>query len=340
MRTRIRRTLLETRWALFARHLAASKKPILLGPFRSEVGFELLYWIPFLCYLREVYHIPADRLIAIGRGGSASWYRTAGVADLYEFMPVEAVRTHAIKTSQQTGSIKQHADEGWERHVCALAAASMGIGKYHVLSPTWMYQLLAPWWEGNEPLSFLNAYTRQPKQLSAPPLDPTIKLPKRFIAMRWYARATWPLKEDLTLWTRKLTEAVASRIPVVLIDAGFQADDHADVNLGTIPNAMRLSDLAPHMTPLNNLAIQSSVIQRAQAYIGTYGGMAQGAMRWGIPTVALYTEFGHTAPAHLTLTQHLSLRTGVPFIAGTPDQLDALIPLILKQAEQREAVYA
>ena len=339
MRTRLRRSLLEARWALFARHLAASKKPILLGPFRSEVGFELLYWIPFLCHFRETYQIPADRLITLSRGGAASWYKTAGHADLYEFLPVDAVRTLSIKASQQTGSVKQRHSEAWERHVCALAAKTVGIERYHVLSPRWMYQLLAPWWEGDVSSKFLDRYTLQPMKMHAPPLEAGIKLPKSFIAMRWYARATWPLKEDLTLWTRKLTEAVASRIPVVLIDSGYQADDHADIELGHIPNVSKLSDLAPHMTPLNNLAIQSSVIANASAYVGTYGGMAQGAMRWGIPTVALYHEFANTAPQHLALTHQLSLRTGVPFYAGTPQYIDALIPLIEQQLETG-AVYA
>ena len=81
--------LLRAQWALFARHLAASSRPILIGPWRSEVGFELLYWIPFLNAFRERFKIPADRLIAIGRGGSSAWYQTAGHADLYEHLPIE-----------------------------------------------------------------------------------------------------------------------------------------------------------------------------------------------------------------------------------------------------------
>lgn len=339
MRTRIRRTLLQAQWALFARHLAASTKPILVGPFRSEVGFELIYWIPFLCHLRETLKIAPDRLIALSRGGASAWYKTAGTADLYEFMPVETVRTLSVQASQQTGSVKQYETEPWEEHVCALAAKSMGIEKYHVLSPKWMYQLVSPWWNGETPASFLDRYLLQPTKLHVPALEEPLQLPKDFIAMRWYARATWPLKEDLTLWTRRLVEATASRIPVVLIDSGYQADDHADVNLGRIPNTYRLSDLAPHMAPLNNLAIQSHVISKAKAYVGTYGGMAQGAMRWGVPTVALYHQFQNTSPQHLALTQMLSLRTGVPFHACQPEQLNALIPLIEKQLET-EAVYA
>jgi hypothetical protein len=328
--------LLHAQWRLFARHLAASRRPILIGPWRSEVGFELLYWIPFLHSLRERYGISRDRCIAIGRGGSAAWYDAAGTADLYEHLPVDAVRTLSVQSSQQTGSIKQHASPAWERHVCALVATSVGIRKYHVLSPSWMYQLLAPFWDGQQTFRWLDQRVLHAVKMPAPALAPDLatRLPSSYVAMRWYARPTWPLKEDLVLWTRRCVEAVASRIPVVLIESGFHADDHADVNFGAMPNVVKLTDLVDQ-TPLNNLAVQSSVIARASAYVGTYGGMAQAAMRWGVPTVALYEQFGQTAPQHLALTQNLSLQTGVPFVACRPGHLDALLPIISAYSGQK-----
>lgn len=325
----LRRHLLRAQWALFARHLAASRHPILVGPWRSEVGFELLYWIPFLIGFRERLKIDKNRLIAIGRGGSAIWYDTAGKADLYEHMPVEAVRTLSVQASQQTGSIKQHDTPAWERHVCELVATGLGIKKYHVLSPSWMYQLLSPWWQGKEPVSFLDRYVLQPVTFPAPPIraDLQAKLPKQYVAMRWYIRPTWPAREDVLLWTRQTVEAISQHIPVVLIESGLHVDDHADMNIGTLPNVLRLSELYPQ-TILNNLAVQSAVIARASAYVGTYGGMAQGAMRWGVPTVAFYDQFGQTSPAHLSYTQTLSLQSGVPFHAGRPRDFDQLLQII------------
>jgi hypothetical protein len=319
----MRNALLDLRWRAYARHLAASKKPIIVGPYASEVGFEVLYWLPFLACLRERYHVSRDRLIVVGRGGSSAWYDAGGTADIFEFLPVETVRTLMIQRSQQTGSVKQHADDGWERHVCALAAQSVGISDYHVLSPKWMYRLLTPFWTGHQAESWLDRYLMQPIKLKAPKLPEGLKLPADFVAMRWYARPTWPHAEKLNLWTRKLVERVAKRKPVILINSGFQADDHADISMGDVPNVTPLSHLHP-MAPLNGLAIQSAVIARASQYVGTYGGMAQGAMRWGVPTVALYDTFNNTAPAHLHYTQSLSLRTGVSFVAGTPSQIDDL----------------
>ena len=312
--------------------MASTNYPILCGGWRSELGFEILYWVPFLNAFRLSYNIPKERLIAIGRGGSAVWYDMAGQADLYERMPLEEARALSILASQQTGSMKQQRREPWEQAVCDLTANGLGLKTYHAISPSWMYGLLAPFWEGKTSQRWLNDRLAHAVTMPKPPISAELqaKLPKDFIAMRWYARPTWPYKEDLVLWMRGYTERLAQRHPVVLIDS-FHADDHADVNLGTIENVTRLSDLTT-MTPMNNLAVQSAVIARAKAYIGTYGGMSQGAMRWGVPTLALYQEFGQTAPEHLSLTQHLSLRTGVPFIACTAKQADGALPMLLGRA--------
>lgn len=324
--------ILEAQWQLYARYLSRSSKPILCGPYRSELGFELLYWIPFLQAFRHAYKIPKERLIAIGRGGSAAFYDMAGQADLFEHVPVETARVWSVQASQQTGSMKQHRREPWERHVCGLTAAGLGLSQYHALSPSWMYRLLAPFWTGKASQQWLNEQLAHAVTMPAPKMPPELhsKLPKDYIAVRWYARPTWPYSDSSVLWMRKYTEQLAKKLPVVIIES-FHADDHADIHIGQIANVIRLNELVTQ-TPLDSLAIQASVIAKAKAYVGTYGGMAQGAMRWGVPTLCFYQEFGQTAPEHLALTQHLSLRTGVPFIACQPKDADGVLPMVLGRA--------
>ena len=41
--------------------LARSGRPIVAGPWLGEVGFELLYWIPFLAWFAERFDVPRDR---------------------------------------------------------------------------------------------------------------------------------------------------------------------------------------------------------------------------------------------------------------------------------------
>ena len=62
--------------------IARSRLPVIVGPWTGEVGFELLYWIPFLQWVRETFPIDPARLIVVSRGGVASWY--GHVASDYE----------------------------------------------------------------------------------------------------------------------------------------------------------------------------------------------------------------------------------------------------------------
>lgn len=55
--------------------MAARGAPIVAGPWLGEVGFELLYWVPFLRWCAERLNVDPNRFIAMSRGGTATWYR-------------------------------------------------------------------------------------------------------------------------------------------------------------------------------------------------------------------------------------------------------------------------
>ena len=54
---------------------AAGSRPIIAGPWTSEVGYEALYWLPFLAWAADRYGVRPDRIIALSRGGTQAWYR-------------------------------------------------------------------------------------------------------------------------------------------------------------------------------------------------------------------------------------------------------------------------
>jgi len=53
--------------ASFGLH-AGDSRPVIVGPWLMEVGFELLYWIPYLRAQLTKFNIPKERVIAISRG--------------------------------------------------------------------------------------------------------------------------------------------------------------------------------------------------------------------------------------------------------------------------------
>ena len=115
------------------RHLAASSQPILVGPWRSEVGFESLYWLPWLTAWRQRWKIPKDRLIAVSRGGAGVWYDAAHSVELFDYVPLEDLRKALLKDAAQNGSIKQQVLTAFEQKLLPLVAESLGLRRYLVV---------------------------------------------------------------------------------------------------------------------------------------------------------------------------------------------------------------
>lgn len=290
-------------------YLRQSSRPILIGPWRSEVGFEALYWLPFLRWFLT--GVSPDRLCVVTRGGAASLYGLRGV-DLYDLRSVASVRQENLYDAQRTGIQKQLSCTPWDQDVLKEAAAHLlGRGqRYHVLHPSWMYWALEPFWleqRGTGYLASMTDFAVIPK-VHQPPLE----LPPQFVAMKWYTRPTFPATEAVLAFVKDVATRVSATVPVVLLSSGHQGDDHGDLRIEG-PNIAHLE----HVSPASNLAVQMAVLSRAQGFIGTYGGVAQLALRLGVPSASFYTEFGGTAFAHLSLSHQLSLRMKVPFLCGS-----------------------
>src|SRR5262245_52592106 len=61
--------------------LASGTTPIIVGPWLAEVGYEVLYWIPFLRWFQDAYGVPRRRVVVVSRGGMESAYD--GLAGAY-----------------------------------------------------------------------------------------------------------------------------------------------------------------------------------------------------------------------------------------------------------------
>jgi hypothetical protein len=302
----------------YLRRLSLDDKPILVGPWRSEVGFEALYWLPFLKWVAK--RVDPARFVVVTRGGAASLYPAPQAIDLYSLRSVREVAQENIYDSLKTKLQKQVRCTRWDKAVLHDAAVRTGIlpsRSYHILHPAWMYWALDPFWSEERGLKYLLSmtdYTPLPKP-HAPigVLAEGMNLPERFVAVKFYRREpTFPIQHDTAAFVQHVVSLIAQQTNVVLLNSGHAGDDHADLTLSG-PNIHTL----PKVPPEQNLALQAAVLGKATAFVGTYGGVAQLALRMGVPSVSFWTQFGGTACAHLSLSNFLSQRTGVPFLTGS-----------------------
>lgn len=316
-------------WPLLKRIYGQSDAPILVGPFLGEVGFEALYWLPWLAQFRADLKIDRSRLIPITRGGAAVWYDTPRGVELFGMRTPQDVRVENRLRHNETGQLKQTHVRDFDRQVYRDVVETLGLSSYLTLHPAWMYQGLRPFWEAETGLSWLQS------RVQFPPF-PTlglegVTLPEKFVAVRFYFRPTFmrsPLNVD---FARHCVRVIAKHQPVILLNNPHAVDDHFDFLPKDEPNVTILSDLID-LTPENNLAVQSAVLQRALGYVGTYGGMAQLALRMGKPTISVYDEWHGTALPHRHLSDALALSLGVGFTVlrvGDLPMLQSVLPTVV-----------
>ena len=297
-----------------SRLMARSRAPILVGPWRSELGFETLYWLPWLAKWRERYQIAKERLVIVTRGGAGVWYDAGKTADLYHYTSEDVLRRQMFTDLKRQQSIKQLSMTEWDRRLLDLVAEDVGLLGHFRLHPSAMYRALSPWWGGRWGVGdIMDRLAFQP--LLAPSVPSAIPLPQSFLAVRFYARATWAMTPDSRAWVTKLIQRLAAKTPVVILSSPVRPDDHTDFQV----SGEHILDLAPYVTPTNHLAIHSAVLSKAKAFVGTYGGTMQLAVRLGKPAAGFYQQFNGTAFEHRVLTEWLAVRQQQPIFIGRPE---------------------
>lgn len=134
----------------FLRH----DRPVIVGPWTGEVGFELLYWVPFVRRMVAAYGIPAERLLVVSRGGVASWYGGLATryADVFSFFSTDEFRqaTEAKKKQRLVGA--------FDSEVVKRVVAAHSLGRVDLLHPGMMYRLFMPVWKDLATLSRVEKY--------------------------------------------------------------------------------------------------------------------------------------------------------------------------------------
>jgi hypothetical protein len=299
--------------------LARSGRPVLVGPWTGEIGFELLYWIPFVRWAVEKFGIATDRITVVSRGGTRAWY--AGVAgqyvDAFSLVTPDEFRaaTEAVK--------KQRLLRGFDRRLLR-QVASAGAGRPAMLHPALMYALFMPFWKHQASLTRVTDHARF--QRVRPDRSPAglPPLPAEYVAVRFYFSSCFPDTAANRAFVAGVVSSLAERTHVVMLNPGFRMDDHADYSPG-LQQRIHVVDMSG--APQDNLAWQSAIIAGAKAYVGTYGGFAYLAPFCGVDAVAFFSERTYFT-YHLELAHRAFAEVG----GGTLEAIDVANVDLLRAA--------
>lgn len=265
---------------------ARTGRPVVAGPWLSEIGFEVLYWIPLLRRLLARHGIAPDRVTAISRGGVQDWY--AGIAgryvDVHDLMDLDAFRAAQARRVADGGDQKQLRVTAIDRDLWRRGGADGAV----VVHPLLMYSRLRYVWVGQKSIDEV-ARRCAWERFATPPPPSGLDLPERFVAAKPYFSDCFPDTPENRALLRDLLLALAEHEDVVLLSTGLGLDEHGEPGVLEHPRIHGLGELQPR----DNLTVQTRVLARARALVGTYGGPSYLAPCFGLASVSLASVQSH-----------------------------------------------
>lgn len=292
--------------------IAQGRGPILVGPWLAEVGYETLYWVPFLRWFADAYRIRRERLVVVSRGGVFDWYAdfASRYVDIFDLIaPADLLaRNDARKREVEAGGQKQTSTTTLDDDILRQAGVATGVSGAALCHPSLMFRLFRHVWHDALPFDYFWTHTRYRCVDVPAPVD---GLPSEFSVAKFYTGTALPSDAPTIARVRELVAREAARRPVIVMDTGVAADEHEDYRFDAIPNVI---SARPWMTPSTNLGVQTRLTARASLFLGTCGGLAWLAPFLGTPTIGVYADDTQLA-SHLFVARQATRRVGAaPFL--------------------------
>lgn len=293
------------------RRLARGSRPIIAGPWLGEVGFEILYWIPFLRWAESAVGLDSARIVALSRGGPSAWYAdVAGrYADAFDVITIDEFRAGNTARQQESGEQKQLRPTAFDAEVLARTRAALDLAGDNVLHPSWMYRLMQPYWWKHKTIAWVDRHASFLPIQTAGLSDPLALAQQSYIAVKFYFNDCFPATPETRTFVSQTLRALSEIAPVVSLSTGLDLDDHEGTSSDAGASARTID---PFVGARDNLAVQTAVVARARAFVGTYGGFSYLAPFCGVPALGVYDDEQGFDRLHLDVARRAFQNIGSP----------------------------
>ena len=271
---------------------------VLVGPWTGEVGFELLYWIPFLGWLAE--QGPGGRrMVVVSRGGTAPWYQhlTSRYVDILDLMSPEEFR------AQTVGKKKQYdARRPFDREVLRKVRERLRLTDGPVVHPSAMFRLFAALWRKQAALDLVESFSVFRRLTTLPDTELPPGLPANYVVAKFYFSKAFPDTQNNRAFVAETLRCIGRRAPVALLSTSVQLDEHSDFEARTNSGLFVVDS---HAVPQKNLELQTRLIAGAKGFIGTYGGFSYLAPFYGVSSLSFFSRRNGFESHHLDLANRV-----------------------------------
>ncbi len=267
---------------------ATHGRTVIVGPWSSEVGFELLYWIPFVRQRLRERGMTPDRVVVVSRGGVSAWYGeiAARYFDLLDWFPAERLLEERRERIRVGGGEKQMSITPFDREVLTRVRDEIGDPGARLLHPLTMYRRYRGVWTWRRPPAVVEREVDF-SPIAAPPAPPAGLAEGEYIALKAYFSSSFPATPENRHALNELIGRLADHGPVVLLGNGGAIDDHEHPEFSSL-ELVRAA--VPPGPPHTNLARQTGIVRGARLLAATYGGFSYLGPFIGVPTCAFHSH--------------------------------------------------
>ncbi len=271
---------------------------VVVGPWTGEVGFELMYWIPFLGWLAGQ-GLSGERVVVVSRGGAGLWYRhlASRYVDILDLISPDEFRERTAGKKKQYDHRRDLDVELVEK-----ARARLGLDDGPVVHPSLMFRLFSGLWRGRAGVDLVESFASfrpltRPASSERPPA-----LPADYVVAKFYFSKAFPDNSANRAFVADMVRTVSRQAPVALLSTSVRLDEHQDYQG---PSSSGVYVVNAHERPEQNLARQSELIAGGRGFVGTYGGFSYLAPFYGVPSLSFFSRrFGFEAH-HLDLAHRV-----------------------------------
>lgn len=279
---------------------------IIIGPWFSELGFELLYLIPYLNYLTQIDEQLVN-LTIVSRGGEIPLYQSLNWDYINSLAHYSEDEWDSLLSENWkiVGGLKQskftHIDGEILNKV--ITENNLNNGRLVVVHPSIFFGIFSPFWRQDFHVKSIIPVLNFPKIASVEPEN------KR-IFMKFYSR---PSLADTVQTKLKIQTILKTLIDYQIDFCTRQAykDDHELIKV----DCSKFNNVKEFQANnfRENLRIQLELMVKCSTAMVTYGGLSYFPLFYGHRVIAFYDNKTQYSQKHLQLAQHLALYNNASF---------------------------
>ncbi len=280
-----------------ARSVVQGDGDVIVGPWTGEVGFELMYWIPFLTWLVDQ-GLNSQRIVVVSRGGAGLWYRhlTNRYIDILDLMTPDEFRQRTAGKKKQYDSRREV-----DKELLKKTRDRLGLNDVDVLHPAVMFRLFVGLWRRRVGIELVQSFSRFQPLMRPSSTERPAGLPRDYVVAKFYFSKAFPETVENKAFISDMIRTISRQVPVALLSTTVRLDEHSDYQSASGSGVFVVD---AHATPQKNLERQTELIAGSRGFVGTYGGFSYLAPFIGVPSLSFFSRRGFEAH-HLDLAQRV-----------------------------------